>query len=703
MSTLAYCAPCEKESNWIEIVVRDEHNQPFSGIKGKLVEATGVEHRITLSEKPILVKNLQNGRVTIELEHESWLKEAQKRTRRESDESEVLKEWLGTEGYSNSCFQYLQGTVSDLVSLEQTQNEKRLSSYNYLTGRIKYIETYAYKEEQKRNKLIRDLGRFKHHKKGSQNNIHLEVNNSYAIEIKGFNFLSLRIGMFFDGTLNNSYSATWGKQQFEKYYPIWKSFYLVEGNKNPTYLSPRSLKYPDALEPGTSAENEHTNIQKLFDLYLDGEFLDHDLVERVYITGIGTSNDIDIARPAEESKLGYATGTGDFGIEKKVETGIDSLLEHIQFNWSRYTTEYGVDGLGCLKFDVLGFSRGAAAARHFVNTVHENTNIPFFSLLDKACTEKRIPLKIGFNGKEDTAIKFVGIFDTVAAVVNGWSVRNGFDISADNTDNGDVKLWLDPERIEQVVHLVADSQTEYRLNFTLNQLNDNHSPHFSEYTLPGAHSDLGGGYHSRLGFSKKDYLLPRMEKKALRKVKIFGTTKERSENKALARLKAFKNIENALGWGDVFKHELRTQPVYDKYGLIIMGYKTTGTLYIQRAVEGDLSRLYLRLMVGLAQFHNAPFIFDEYLLEDDALLAVEDHRIANLSFKEICQQCYTLAKDSGKVLPLLNQNQAFKQALISGGLVHHSSDVASVAYGAIVPNQPNNGLIRKVLPTRKGY
>nr|MBF4381508.1 DUF2235 domain-containing protein [Vibrio anguillarum] len=47
------------------------------------------------------------------------------------------------------------------------------------------------------------------------------------------------------------------------------------------------------------------------------------------------------------------------------------------------------------------------------------------------------------------------------------------------------------------------------------------------------------------------------------------------------------------------------------------GGRVVGRLYIQRKVEGELSRLYLRLMYGLAEFHGVPVADDDGFLWQD--------------------------------------------------------------------------------------
>ena len=85
----------------------------------------------------------------------------------------------------------------------------------------------------------------------------------------------------------------------------------------------------------------------------------------------------------------------------------------------------------------------------------------------------------------------MGLFDSVAAIVN---LAAG-DVLAHNNRNHPVKLYLDPGKVGQAVHLTAAH--EHRRNFALNSLRnrDGSLPaNFREISLPGVHSDIGGGY-----------------------------------------------------------------------------------------------------------------------------------------------------------------------------------------------------------------
>ena len=41
-----HCTVCENRTHWIELMVVDEHNQPFDNVKGELIDAEGVRHPI---------------------------------------------------------------------------------------------------------------------------------------------------------------------------------------------------------------------------------------------------------------------------------------------------------------------------------------------------------------------------------------------------------------------------------------------------------------------------------------------------------------------------------------------------------------------------------------------------------------------------------------------------------------------------------
>ncbi|MBF4285733.1 DUF2235 domain-containing protein, partial [Vibrio anguillarum] len=80
-----------------------------------------------------------------------------------------------------------------------------------------------------------------------------------------------------------------------------------------------------------SATNELTNVQKLFDRYILSDDIREGGIytDAVYITGIGTGNDTNIA-PADESEIfGQGAGIGQYGVTAKVSSSIDQLTGNL--------------------------------------------------------------------------------------------------------------------------------------------------------------------------------------------------------------------------------------------------------------------------------------------------------------------------------------------------------------------------------------
>lgn len=123
------------------------------------------------------------------------------------------------------------------------------------------------------------------------------------------------------------------------------------------------------------------------------------------------------------------------------------------------------------KIDVIGFSRGAALARDFVNYINEQGGVP----------------RTTKNGKEivcPVKIRFLGLFDTVASFgIPGNGINLGYDLSI-------------PGNVEHVRHAIA--QDEYRGMFPLSPVLDPDGtgvdPRIVERPFRGSHSDIGGGY-----------------------------------------------------------------------------------------------------------------------------------------------------------------------------------------------------------------
>jgi hypothetical protein len=146
-----------------------------------------------------------------------------------------------------------------------------------------------------------------------------------------------------------------------------------------------------------------------------------------------------------------------------------------------FGTSYPDRAIDGIEFDVFGFSRGAAAARHFVNEINRKRQGPLASALP--ATGARFVST--FDVDRDTRVGFVGLFDTVVSygsLADGFNVRSG--------DTGPLRIGLPAGCARQVVHLAA--RDEHRANFMLTTV----TPQHREIKLPGVHSDIGGGYNA---------------------------------------------------------------------------------------------------------------------------------------------------------------------------------------------------------------
>lgn len=691
-----YCIPCEKKTHWIEVQVRDEFNKPFQGVSGVLIDGACNEYPITLGDSPILVEDICPGEVTLKLDSKSWLIESQGKERKPNSEGNPTKDFADEyQGYKDSKPIFFEVTAGDLTELTEEQT---------LPTR---------------------------HQQGKADTLKLVADKSYVLKVKGFNFITLRVGMFFDGTANNSYSAQWGKKQLEKYQPKWRQIYDADcqaisektgyrkNNVPVTELSDECFSFPEEenflvkLFTGNdgetetvegSATNEITNVQKLYDLYVRGKFNSDRTVysHAEYITGIGTG-DSKAIEPADESLLGQGTGIGEYGVTAKVATGIEQLSESVSdISGDIYDL---CDGIGKLQFDVFGFSRGAAAARHFINVVLDSERGEFAQSFKKACRENNLPLKASFcweDALEETAsceISFCGLFDTVASIVHLVSLDSNtlldFDFST-HTDQGDVRLWLDPNRVRRVVHLTADPTVECRYNFSLNRINT--ANHYREFVLPGAHSDIGGGYQSRLSYENNNYLLPLLEKKRIKKVsRSFsnGWEKERATKYVLSKLEESCRLDQLSGWNP----ENYTSPKLTYRRMSDGKQRVTGSIYIKRIVEGELSRLYLRLMYGLAAFHGVPLEKDEYSIWTTGKnYSVGD---SNKEFKKLNETVLEYAKlgKYNELTDLLSTSERRKE-FMDLNLFHHSSD-DSMAFKPLY-NEKHGCYMRESYDCEKG-
>lgn len=323
--------------------------------------------------------------------------------------------------------------------------------------------------------------------------------------------------------------------------------------------------------PDNSYGNDVSNVARLYELYRD------DTLERlppgaeeaylkVYIEGIGT-------RSGESDSLyGQGTGEGATGVVGRVKEMPALVLR--QF---RRLQENNPDcRIRRVEIDLFGFSRGAASARHCANDLLKGAG----SLLAGSLPIGSPLLATGFawRHRRDFALNFIGLFDTVAGIVSPARL----DFSPHNARNPGVDLRLAPGSARKVIHLVAGD--EYRHNFSLNRAEQ-------DIVLPGAHSDVGGGY---LPLAREKLLLSRPDSSveiaqlANERSAAFVRTRRRFDQEA-RRWLAYVAPEglDIVTWSVQTQQRTRDTQAEKRVYAAISG---------EREVRGELSLVYLRIM-----------------------------------------------------------------------------------------------------------
>lgn len=176
--------------------------------------------------------------------------------------------------------------------------------------------------------------------------------------------VKLRIGVFFDGTGNNKFNSdsVYYNKRYNSKLPLKENeIKKIEGFKS------------FVIESGSSYWNSYSNIALLHDLYEektdrknspDVKF--QSLQLKFYIQGIGT-----LKNEKDDSITGYignGLGEGPRGVIARVEQACQDIADTIDEALKKNQDSKPLEIIS-IQFDVFGFSRGAAAARHFCNEV----------------------------------------------------------------------------------------------------------------------------------------------------------------------------------------------------------------------------------------------------------------------------------------------------------------------------------------------
>jgi hypothetical protein len=300
--------------------------------------------------------------------------------------------------------------------------------------------------------------------------------------------------------------------------------------------------------------------------------------EKVYVDGIATSS----GQP--DSMLGAAMGRGEMGVTAKVDEAFKKIGRAI-YDFSQTNPDSKIIHL---TFDTFGFSRGAAAARHFSNEVALGQSGPLgnISKIFRGAFHQAYSVEY----QHDVQMGFIGLFDTVPSV--GGLANLGYIRS--QTQPG-LKLYLPRRLFPNVVQLAA--RDEIRANFALNRVKPDHL----EITLPGVHSDLGGGYFPE---SEENLLISPMQALGV------PVTTDVKYTSIYRDAQQVKSQWEAKGWPsdmlEVVTPYVRGLPP-SQQDRLNPTKRVYAALQLKRQVRGELSRVYLRVMYTLAKERGVRF------------------------------------------------------------------------------------------------
>ncbi len=322
--------------------------------------------------------------------------------------------------------------------------------------------------------------------------------NSLGMVAKGIPVVNLRpekiyrIGVFFDGTgandKNDAYKELRGNKSRSNVARLFAAYPQIQGKSAKLYISgvgTVDIKSDSERPAIIDAQNDETNLEQAFGVSAKQTFGgDFKAAITVGLAGMALLN--------------YADGEN--GAFYKWQTLLSALRDIATDESSGYREAIHI------VFDVIGFSRGAALSRHFVNALYQG--LPDYTkpvsgkLHDVTITphllgnetHAKFSTSDGYerDKTKGVSVRFLGLFDTVGSFY-----------LAGNDNEGNFQLGIEPTMATTVFQLVAEH--EYRINFPLTSLErDNWLPeNFYQEHLPGCHTDVGGGYPSIEQYDKK--------------------------------------------------------------------------------------------------------------------------------------------------------------------------------------------------------
>ncbi|MDO1530089.1 PAAR domain-containing protein [Fulvimonas sp. R45] len=351
----------------------------------------------------------------------------------------------------------------------------------------------------------------------------------------------------------------------------------------PVTFAPVPSPAPAALDPASASAAATPPTPASLPDSTQGDQAEHggDYFLRLYIQGDGTTSG------QGDNSVALATGSGDSGMVQRVQ---DAFYVALQGALQQFTDDHSHAYAQAIELDIFGFSRGAAEARHFLHEVNQRGLGPLGDVIPGA----NLKLKPGFAWKTDLRAGFVGLFDTVShlGALPDTSV-------ASNAANGFYLCLPEGCATRGVVHLTA--RDECRVNFPLTSA----APPYHDLPLPGAHSDIGGGYLD--GAEEVVWLIRPILGQDTGTGPLETTRPYREAQKQLARLQA-QDPANAAALR-VHAWSVATTP--DAYRTSLWGGMPTRTVAATVEMRRTLSNAYagvpLRAMYTLAMRAGIPW------------------------------------------------------------------------------------------------
>ncbi|MBU2976053.1 phospholipase effector Tle1 domain-containing protein [Zobellia sp. B3R18] len=401
--------------------------------------------------------------------------------------------------------------------------------------------------------------------------------------------VNITLGVFIDGTLNNA-KNTKARLAFEK-----------AGNTTWEGKKYKEAKSNNKVDDTGSYDNDLSNVARMQPAYLEIKS-EKELQTSIYIEGIGTIN------YGADDEDGKGLGEGPNGIPGKVEKACEMAAQEIQ----KLLKKSKAKKIKILRVDVFGFSRGAAAARHFIHVITKKIyqggrSRKIITAYGKLGEELKV------NGIEQPLlleVRFAGLYETVAS----YGKEHVWDTS---------QLGLDAvSKAKHTFHLVA--QDEHRENFVITNIKSTGSKGVEKY-IPGVHSDIGGGYTNA---ADENHLVIRK-----------GTT-SMDDKRSQWVYKAAKTMRDLL----IRDSWYTSDEIYINKGKLTVGKNRPGghnhSLVVKRTVHSQsYSFVSLHIMVEYAKKKHQCFddavIKRDYSLNEETSIKLPDNTTYTVNLKAI--------------------------------------------------------------------